>query len=78
VFAERGEKEMLKQRLAELERKAKKAWDLQAETKRKQKLIEGKTKEVQFLKDEIEQLKPKAQDRDHAMNKNKELVTKQF
>lgn len=48
------------------------------ESKRKQKIIEDKNKELAKLKEESENYRVKANERDAAHNKNKELVTKYY
>lgn len=76
LMAEREQRDKNEQKWAALEQKLKKYQEITIENKRKQKIIQDKTAEVIKLRDEVEQYKEKAKERDQIYNKNKELVTR--
>lgn len=71
-------REKYQKKLSLLELRLKKLNNLTADNERKSKVITDKTSELAKLKDEIENLREKAKERDAFSNKNKELVTKYY
>jgi len=66
----------IKDQKNDLEKKARRVMEVMTENKRKQQIIQEKTKEISLLKEQVEVLKHKAGERDRIYEKNKELVTK--
>ena len=78
LLSEKEQREKYEQKHQQQELKMKKFNQLAEEGKRKQKIIDDKNKELAKLKEDCEGLRVKANERDAAHNKNKELVTKYY
>ncbi len=70
----KADKEHMQHRLSEVDKKTKKINDLNAENRRKHKLLVEKSKDCTRLSKDAEMNKQKAQERDQIFTKNKEIM----
>jgi chromosome segregation ATPase len=78
LIQERHQREKFQKKLSLAEIRLKKFNTVNSENERKRKLLNEKMSELSKLRDEVEQLREKAKERDAVNNKNKELITKYY